>query len=257
MFRGQSQERVLNITTLGRFRVTLGDQVLSEDTSRASRVWQLFKYLVTNRERDIPTDTIIANLWPEGWPKNAERALRNLVYRLRQSLGSIEDPPHNYITLSQGMYKFNTKAQYWLDTEEFEQRFAELKGMTLSQAVGQVKKYQECLNLYQGEYLPEELHADWVVPVWNYYRRIYLETFADYIKILNVLNDLPAIGAACEQALLVEPLEEAVHIQFIDYLLQTGKTNDALAHYSYASSMLYREMGIKPSPEMIMAYRRS
>ena len=110
------------------------------------------------------------------------------------------------------MYKFNTKAQYWLDTEEFEQRFAELKGMTLSQAVGQVKKYQECLNLYQGEYLPEELHADWVVPVRNYYRRIYLETFADYIKILNVLNDLPAIGAACEQALLVEPLEEAVHI---------------------------------------------
>ncbi|NMB12850.1 MAG: diguanylate cyclase, partial [Firmicutes bacterium] len=74
--------------------------------------------------------------------------------------------------------------------------------------------------------------------------------------LLKANNDLPGIGAACEHALQVEPLEEAIHLQFIDFLLRTGKAKAAQAQYNYASSLFYREMGVKPSPDMLEAYRR-
>lgn len=250
------EDRMLSIVTLGRFRVALGGMVLSEESTRASRVWELFKYLVTNRSRDIPDDMLIENLWEGTELENPQRALRNLVYRLRQILNPEDDPKCSYITLSRGFYRFNTSTDYWLDTEEFEQLSAQAKNLVGTDPLESAKLYKRCLALYKGEYLPGQMYADWVLPIRNYYRRLFLETFLDYVALLKGRDDLSAIGAICEQALQVEPLEESIHIEFIDFLLQSGKTKEAQAHYACASSRIYREMGVNPSPDMLKAYKR-
>jgi hypothetical protein len=48
----QNNDRTLRIATLGRLQVVRESRVLSGECRRASRVWELFKYLVTNRGRD-------------------------------------------------------------------------------------------------------------------------------------------------------------------------------------------------------------
>ena len=92
MLQDDRQDRRLKIATLGRFQVVREGRLLSGECRRASRVWELFKYLVTNRGRDIPSDTLIENLWEEDQPEDPERALRNLVYRLRQILDPGDAP---------------------------------------------------------------------------------------------------------------------------------------------------------------------
>jgi two-component SAPR family response regulator len=256
MLQYQYEDRRLSITTLGRFRVVLGGRVLSEESTRTSKVWELFRYLVANRDRDIPGDILIENLWEEAELENPRRALRNLVYRLRQVLNSEDDPKHSYITLSRGFYRFNTSADYWLDTEEFEQLSAQARNLSGTGSLESAELYKRCLSLYKGEYLPGQMYADWVQPIRNYYRRLFLETFSDYVAYLREHDDLPGIGTICEQVLQVEPLEESIHIEFIDFLLQTGKTKEAQAHYACASSRIYREMGVNPSPDMLKAYKR-
>ena len=256
MLQGERQDRTLRITTLGRFRVERQGRLLSEESKRASKVWELFQYLITNRGRDIPSDTLIENLWEEEDFKDPGRALRNVVYRLRQMLDAGDDPETAYIILSRGFYRFNTSSQYWLDIEEFEQLSNQAKELSSTERLESIQLYRKCLSLYRGEYLPGQAYADWVLPVRNYYRRLFTETFLSYVSLLKVVEDLPAIGVACEQALQVEPLEEAVHLQFIDFLLRTGKVKAAQGQYNYASSLFYREMGVKPSRDMLEAYRR-
>jgi two-component SAPR family response regulator len=256
MLQAEQQEETLRITTLGRFRVEWQGRLLSDESRRASKVWELLKYLVTNRGRDIPTDTLIEDLWEDEEPKDPGRALRNTVYRLRQVLGAGSDLESPYVILSRGFYHFNTSSDYWLDTEEFEQLSTQARGLSSIEPSESIKLYRRSLSLYKGEYLPGQVYADWVLPVRNYYRRLFLETFLSYVNLLKANDDLPGIGAACEQALQVEPLEEAIHLQFIDFLLRTGKAKAAQAQYNYASSLFYREMGVKPSPDMIEAYRR-
>lgn len=256
MLQDDRQDRTLKIATLGRFQVVREGRLLSGECRRASRVWELFKYLVTNRGRDIPSDTLIESLWEEDQPEDPERALRNLVYRLRQILDPEDAPQPPYIVLSRGFYQFNTSGDYWLDTEEFEQSRAQAKSLSTTDPVASIGLYKDCLSLYRGEYLPGQVYADWILPVRNYYRRLFLETFLDYIALLKTIDDLPAIGAVCEQVLQIEPLEEAIHLQYIDCLLRMGKTKEAQAQYNYASSLFYREMGVAPSSDMVEAYRR-
>ena len=256
MLQSEQQDRTLRITTFGRFRVECQGRILSEEPGRASRPWELFKYLLTSRGRDIPSDTLIENLWEDEGPKDPGRALRNVVYQLRQMLDAGDDPGVPYIVLSRGFYQFNASSQYWLDAGEFEQLKTQAKELSTVEWLESIQLYRRCLSLYKGEYLPSQLYADWVLPVRSYYRRLFLETFLDYVRLLKMNDDLPAVGAACEQALQVEPLEEAIHLQFIDFLLRTGKAKAARAQYNYASSLFYRKMGVKPSSDMAEAYKR-
>ncbi|NLK07329.1 MAG: hypothetical protein GX316_01350 [Firmicutes bacterium] len=246
---------LLKITTFGRFRVELRGEPLSEGSGRASKIWELFRYLVTYRDRDIPNDTLIENLWENEWPSDPARALRNLIYRLRKALFAGTNNV-DYIVLSGGFYRFNTGSEYWLDAEEFVHLANQAKHLSKDEPLESMRLYQQCLSLYQGEYLPCNMYSDWVLPIRNYYRRLYVETFQNYIGLLEKHDALSVVGAVCEHALQVEPLEESVHIQFIDYLLRCNKPKAAQTHYNYASALFYREMGAKPSAEMADAYRR-
>jgi len=49
----------VKIFTLGRFLVRRGEKVLSEGSVRAVKVWLLFKYLLTHREKALTPEEIL------------------------------------------------------------------------------------------------------------------------------------------------------------------------------------------------------
>lgn len=57
------QESKLEIITLGKFEVRRAGQLLSQDSSY--RVWDLFKYIITNRNTGIVPELALENLWPD------------------------------------------------------------------------------------------------------------------------------------------------------------------------------------------------
>src|SRR5699024_9463328 len=59
-----------------------------------------------------------------------------------------------------------------------------------------------------------------------------------------------------EQALLIEPYEESIHICLMDAMLKLGQINNAISHYEHTSSMLEREIGVKDSPGLKDIYRK-
>ena len=59
-----------------------------------------------------------------------------------------------------------------------------------------------------------------------------------------------------EEAVLIEPLEENLHYYYLEALLEQEDIRQALSHYSYITSRMYQELGIKPSPSMREIYRK-
>ncbi|MGB3933511.1 MAG: response regulator receiver protein, partial [bacterium] len=55
----------LEIITLGDFQVRCGGKILTHDANRAYRLWELFKYLLTNREQGVLPEVLVETLWPE------------------------------------------------------------------------------------------------------------------------------------------------------------------------------------------------
>ena len=56
----------LEIYTLGRFSVKKDGVLLSAVTGRLSKSWELFMYLIANRDKLSPVEAIQDAIWPDG-----------------------------------------------------------------------------------------------------------------------------------------------------------------------------------------------
>lgn len=254
--RLEREDTMLEIYSLGQFMVKRGEINLSKTSHKSYRLWNLFKYFLTHRNKPIPTDTLQEAIWPED-EDLTQQALRTLIYRLRKVLAHDPSlPSQQFIIFAQGGYSWNKNSEYWLDVEEFENLYN--KGLKTSQKnpYEAINYFKKALEYYKGDFLPDINYFDWVIPLRNYYRRIYLDIVFQLKKLLTQRGRYDEIIKISEKALLIEPFEENLHQYYIESLLNEGKDKDALSHYEYVTSLFYRELGVKPSPELRSLYRR-
>lgn len=248
----------LEITTLGRFEVRCGEVVISEEAKRSYRLWDLFRYLITFRERNNPPEIIAETLWPEQDYDDPKGAVRTMIYRLRQLLTKKTGcaGKTDFIVFHQGGYQWNVNSAYRLDVDDFERLCKEAEQAAAQEPDRAVDLYLETVSLYKGEYLPQCLYHEWAIPVRHRYHRIYLKALAELIILLKQARHYSRIIKVCEGAFTVEPLEEELHLAFLDALIMSGNLRQACSHYEYVTSAMYRELGVKPSPAMRAVYRR-
>lgn len=254
---GRQSGQQLKIYTLGQFQVKRGEHIISESSKRSYKLWNLFNYLLTQKGKSVPSGDLIDILWPNQENVNPEQALRTLIYRLRQVLQeNSTSEPAMYITFSQGCYSWNASADYWLDAEEFEELCHKAGRLEDEHPEEAVEVYQQAISLYKGEYLPEYSYNDWITPMRNYYRRLYLEAIVNLTDLLKKERHYAEIRKICEKSFLLEPFEEELHLRFLEALIEEGKYRQARAHYEYVTTIFYREMRVKPSNALMSLYRR-
>ena len=245
----------LVITTLGKFEVKRDGQILSQDSSY--RVWELFKYIITNRQAGIVPELALENLWPDQDYSDPRGAIRALIFRLRKSLGKDSADNKEYISFSQGCYHWNKDVDYWLDAEEFENKVQQAASLKQSNPEQGEELLFQAIELYQGEYLPESYYSQWTIPVRNYYHTLYLQLVLDLVELLEARSDSAKVISVCEQALLSHPYEEDIHRHYLQALIKEGRVKQAQNHYAYTSRKFYQELGIKPSPDLQKILQRA
>ena len=80
----------LQFYTLGRFEIYLKNRGYYNLTGRSTKLWYLFKYLLLNKRKGIPPETILETLYPYEEYENPKNTLQNIVYRLRKVLNQEE-----------------------------------------------------------------------------------------------------------------------------------------------------------------------
>ncbi len=238
----------IEVFTLGRFKVCHNGKVISEKSKRSQKLWELFKYLISHREKCVQQDTLIELLWPEQEIGDPAHALRTLTYRLRRVFAEELSPEYKVVIIPhRGCYSINKEVPLWLDTVQFEKLCAEAHRLAgEGQTSAAIATYYRALDYYQGDYLPECM-ADWVVPLRTYYRNMYIQNFLELYSLLKESQNFDAAAKACSAALLVAPFEEELHLRQIEALALGGKTSQAREHYEYITRYFTRELGVKPS----------
>ena len=59
------------------------------------------------------------------------------------------------------------------------------------------------LMLYKGDYLSEDAYNEWIMPVRNYYHRIYMDIIGKLTKLLKHYGRTKDILKVCEEALMI------------------------------------------------------
>ncbi|MBK5240648.1 bacterial transcriptional activator domain-containing protein [Clostridium sp.] len=249
----------LKVYTLGCFEVKSGRKVLSNDCKRSQQLWNLFKYILTHRNKRIVQENFFEILWSDKECDNPLKALQNLIYRLRMLLNyeGVNKDGESIINYSQGCYSWNKEFHYWTDVDEFEELYKKGKASEKNDDfLNAIELYQSALLLYKGDYLSEDAYNEWIIPIRNYYHRIYMDIIGRLTKLLKHYGRTEDILKVCEEALMIESFEESLHIIYIEALLEDGNIKQAQSQYEYVTSMLYKEMGVKPSTDLRNLYHQ-
>lgn len=251
----ESRAPTLQVQLLGGFVVTRDGKVLTDTARRSRRLWNLMKVLLVHHGQRVSVSSLVDALWGEEECVYPERALQNLVYRLRRMLAPEGEDGPEYILQVQDGYCWNSQAPCDIDTKRFEQSFARAQGDGVNPAEAEAC-LQEAVAAYRGELLPECGYDEWVIAPRNRYKAMYLQAVQQLIYLLKQRQDLAGIIALCTEAAQREPYEEFIHAAKMEAYLDMGNTVRAQAEYEEVAQMLYRELGVRPSSVLDGVYQR-
>jgi DNA-binding SARP family transcriptional activator len=242
----------LYIHTLGEFDIKADGQSIFKQSSRTYKLFKLFEYFLTFRNKKLLPEAIIDNLLSDSESDDPKNTLRTQMFRLRKVLKSFlpeneSESKYFSINFTNGYYCLEIGENTLIDVDEFEKI---IKQADMEQDYNieiAAELYLNALKLYKGMYLSDNAYEVWLVPTRNFYHRLYLKTLFKLIEIYKESNELEQIISLCEEALLIEPYEESIHINLMEAMLKQGQQKSALNHFDYAVNLLEKEMDSKPS----------
>ncbi len=251
----QSQNKQVRITMLGSFEVCVDGNTVGDNSNRAHQIWNVLEYLIAHRHRSISNDELIEVLWANEESDNPANALKNLIYRIRNTLAdSGISCAKELIQYKRGSYGWNNQLDCWVDCEEFE-KLAKRACMPEISDLERIDYYLKAINLYKGDFLPKSYFETWVIPLSTYYHGLYFKCVTEAVELLQKRNQYDEIVTVCESAIVIDQFVEDIHESLIRALIHLGRQQQAMAHYEHVTTLFYRELGVSLSESLRSLYR--
>jgi DNA-binding SARP family transcriptional activator len=244
----------LVVYCLGTFRVYQDDQPIERWPGHLSK--RIFKFMVTHRERPIHQEILMDLFWRDADPEAARRNLYQAIYSLRQALQA-GSPAFPHILCEDNCYYLNPEVEVWMDCEAF--RTHEQDGRRLER-VGRlqeaIKAYELAENLYQGEFLADDLYEDWAVVYRENLRHAHLDILDRLSQLHFDRGQMEKAINFCQKILAQDNCREDVHRRLMRCHIQQGQRHLALRQYHLCVEALKRELDVPPMPATLELYQQ-
>lgn len=231
---------------LGQFVVRLGGVAVHLGTGRHR---SLLARLALSANTTVSRDEIVELLWGAAVPSGAATLLRNYVSRLRQRLRpSVGDPGPELLTFTAGGYRLTVDPEV-VDALRFRQLVSAAADPV--DAPYGLDLLDRALDLWRGEPLADlvELHGDPLVTELAQERVAATTRYAELAERLGLFDRaLHRLRPLAPH----RPLDEPLQARFIAALAATGRQAEALAVYDGVRDRLATELGIDPSPQLVL-----
>jgi len=247
-------QQTLQVFTLGNFGLTVGGKSIAIDKWVRKQSVILLKYLITQAGRPIHRERILGSLWPEADTSRGWDRLKVTISYLRLQLRNIGMAEDTLTTVGKAYLLRHDAIR--VDAETFEKLIAEGRAMQSQQRNDEALRcYTEADHLYRGDYLEEEIFADWCAEERERLRELYLEMLADMVQCYVECGDFAEAARLCRTALVHEPCRESFHRSLMECLDHLGHTGQAVAQYQACQHVLAQELGVDPMPETQRIYQ--
>jgi DNA-binding SARP family transcriptional activator len=245
----------LQIFALGSFGLAAGGRSVAVERWKRKQAVTLLKYLVTQLDRPVHRERILDCLWPDVDERRGWGRLKVTIYYLRRQLRTIgmgED-----IVRTVGHAYLLRRDAVWVDAELFEKLVAD--GRTLQDQrrwEEALRCYDEAQFLYRGDYLEQDVFADWCAEERERLSEIYLEMLARMAECHAKSGHYMEAVQVCRKALVRDPCRESFHRALMKYLVRLGRPDWAATQFRRCQEVLDRELGVEPMPETQRLYRQ-
>jgi two-component SAPR family response regulator len=236
----------------GRIVLTaLGDVAVSNGEGRvrwiSRKCAELFAYLLLYRGKRIPRSRLVADIFGGMNQANAENYLNTTVYQLRKSLEPLG--MREVIRSENDGYALELMKDPVIDFLEFEKQVEQLQSIE----AGNVARALQVERLYTGDLFGDKAYV-WAIQETERYAELYASFVKRLAAVLISLRDTAAASKLLLKLNQSNPLDESVIRLLMMIREQTGDKKGLTALYTDYVRLLSRELGIRPSQELIQLY---
>lgn len=204
------------------------------------------QYLIVNHVRNISSEELIEQFWPEGNSINPANVLKNMIFKIRGLLKVQFPDQENLILTLPGSYAWNPTVRMRLDSEEFEKLCLEARKQSGEDYLETLLK---AADLYKGDFLSGN-NSDWAVSLRRYYQTLYLDVCKMVLPLLEERERWTEVIGICEQASAVDFSEDTFIVYQMQALIHMGHPERAVEAYRTFRDMLRKAFGIEPAEEV-------
>jgi PAS domain S-box-containing protein len=246
--------QTLRIFTFGRFGLAAGgNRVATEKWQRKQQALTLLKLLVARVGRAVPREVLSEWLWPEADERSGRERLKVTMYALRHQLRAA-GLNEEVIETVDGGYLLRREA-VWIDVEAFNRCVTD--GST-QQRRGRwedaLHSYTEAQRLYRGDYMEENVHADWCAEERDRLREVHLEMLTSMAECYAASDRYTEAVSVYRSILVDDPCREGVHRTLMTHLARLGHFDSAVAQYHRCARILAEELDVEPMLETRRLY---
>lgn len=243
----QRREQDVHINCFGGLEIVGARGVLTDDDIPSDQGVCLLGYLVLNSQRPRSIRELTHVLWPNEVVDNPYHDIKNVVYRLKRSLGLIG--LDDLIIAQGGTFILNPKYVIHTDFDRFEDACNRIVNETNPEAKSSL--YHGARALYKGQLLPRLDGAHWLIPRCTYYHNLSLRLYKGYIEHKFELHDYAAAQKAAIEAMTMDPYDTELMVAMTLSMCEQG--NRSLA-YGYFNSI--KEYLTQDQIDMLMEHCR-
>jgi DNA-binding SARP family transcriptional activator len=229
----------LTIYTLGRMKVELEGKPLSvPEWTNQKAVREMFFFLLAHPD-GATREEIGEVLWPGSFPDQLRIQFKNVLYRIRYTVGS------ETILFDRNRYAFNPSLDFIYDVKAFEEniRLAEVAVIPSTKA----EYLLAALDIYGGPYLPEGSGA-WLMPERQRLQRLFIQAAIDLAQLQLESGNAKATILIAEKALAVDACSEEAHRLAMRAYATLGSRASIVLQFEACTKAL-REIGAEPSEQ--------
>jgi DNA-binding SARP family transcriptional activator len=244
----------MRVYLAGRVCLEAGEQLLGplDFPGRQGRV--AFAYLVTERGRPIPRDTLADVLWPGARASAWESALHALISKVRGVFTKVGFPGAQTVLAEGGCYELRLPPGAWVDLEAAADAVHQAESaLRLGEPGRAYGPSAVAHHIARRPFLPGE-EAPWIDARRARLRGILVRALEcrAQVYLWNAEHTL-AVDAA-RDAVELEPFRETSHQLLMRAHTAAGNTAEALRAYERCRSLIADELGVDPSPATKAVY---
>ena len=246
----------LHIALFGKLSIQYDGRVLAG--CEASKVQELFCYLLTHRDRPHTREMLASLLWGSNCTTSqSKKYLRNALWRIHVALNAqFKITSSGLLLVEPGWIQLRSIAELWLDVAVFEAVYASVKGVVGCNLDGQsAKALEDGVRLYRGDLL-EDCYSDWCLCERERLLHIYLNMLDKLMEYCETHHKCEMGLSFGDRILQHDRARERTHQQMIRLHYLNGNRTGALRQYQRCVAALKEELDIGPSPNTTALYEQ-
>jgi len=248
---------LLRIQTFGGLQLYFNTEPMEDEAWDRFQPRQLLGALLSQKNVKIQREVLIEALWPEELPATGEKNFKTTLQRLRKSLepdlnrvfgSSYIHLHHNQIFLDETLCQIDSQKFVALYKEGGEKEKS-------GDGPGALDCFVRALDLYQGDFIPEERYAPWVEQRREDLKNIYIDLLSRTARYHEKAGAFKKAAACLKQVLEADPLQEEAYRNLMSLYAGRSQYNEAIRVYETCQKSLQAGLDSQPDPVTAALYR--